>query len=161
MEHFNEPKQDLNVAPGIGENRDVIQMNRDEAVENVRKASYWFFAIAILSFINTFVASRGVVFIFGLALTQVVDGIIFELTGDTNYVISLIAPLLFIAIGFLCANLKRWAFIAGALIYLLDGILYLYFGGWIPAAVHCYILYRLYRGYQAITEYEEFDSKLN
>lgn len=143
------------------ENMEVVQMNIDEAIENVRQAAYWFFGIAALSLINSFLASRGVYFILGLGLTQFIDGIVIALTGEINYFISLMAPLLFIVIGYFAATAHRWAFVVGALIYVLDAILYLYFMELLAFGFHAFILYKLYKGYRTISEYEELTEKMN
>jgi hypothetical protein len=142
------------------ENLEVAQMNLDESTEDVRKAAYWFFGIAALSVVNIFLASKGSFFIMGLGMNQIVDAIVIELTGDVNYMISLAIPLIFVFIGFFAAKCNRWAFIAGGIIYLLDAVLFLYFEFWLAFAFHAFILYKLWKGYKTISEYDEFRSKL-
>lgn len=142
------------------ENTEVLEMNLDESKEDVRKAAYWFFGIAALSIVNTFLASKGTFFIMGLAINQFLDGIMIGVTGEVNYFVSLIIPLLFVALGYFAAKCNRWAFIAGAVIYLLDAALYLYFELWLAFAFHLFILYKLWNGYKTISEYDEFKAKL-
>jgi hypothetical protein len=142
------------------ENLDVVQMDLDESTEAVRKAAYWFFGIAALSIINMFLASTGVFFIMGLGLNQVLDAIVVELTGDVNYIISLIIPLTFVVIGYFAAKCNRWAFIAGAIIYLVDAVLFLFMQYWLAFAFHLYILYKLWNGYKTISEYDKLRERL-
>jgi hypothetical protein len=142
-------------------NKEVVQMNVDEAQGTVRSKASWFFWISGLSFINIFLAAKGVFFIVGLAISQIIDGIVFEITGDINYFISLIAPILFAVFGYFAFKLKRWAFIAGSLVYILDGLIYLYFQEWLATGFHIFILYNLYKGYKEITEYERELAQLN
>jgi hypothetical protein len=70
------------------------------------------------------------------------------------------APLMFVVIGYFSAKCHRWAFIIGAVIYLFDAVIYLYFEFWLAAAFHAFILYKLWNGYQTISEYEELRAKL-
>lgn len=142
------------------ENTEVLEMNLDESREDVRKAAYWFFGIAALSIVNTFLASKGSAFIIGLAINQFLDGIMIGINGEVNYAVSLVIPLLFVAIGYFAATCHRWAFIVGGIIYLLDAALYLYFELWLAFAFHLFILYKLWKGYKTISEYDEFKAKL-
>ena len=47
----------------------------------------------------------------------------------------------------------RWPFIAGIIIYGLDGLLYLSFGDFLPAIFHVYVLYKLYQGMNLVNPY--------
>lgn len=141
-------------------NKEVVQMNVDEAQGNVRSKASWFFWIAALSLLNTVLAAKGIYFIIGLAISQIIDGIVLEVTGEVNYFISLLAPALFATFGFFAFRLKRWAFIAGAIFYLFDGLIYLYFQGWLAVAFHIFVLYKLYQGYKEITAYENEVARL-
>lgn len=133
---------------------ELVEMRVDDTKEIVRSKAAWFFWVAGLSVINTFLAAREVYFIVGLAISQIVDGIVFEITGGTNYFISLIVPIVFALFGYFAFKLKRWAFITGALFYALDGLVYLYFEEWLATGFHIFVLYHLYRGYKEIAEYE-------
>lgn len=142
-------------------NLQVIQSNINELLGSIRSKGSWFFWIAGLSLINTFLASKGTYFIVGLAMTQFVDAIMTELTGDVNYIVSLIVPAIFAVFGYFALKVNRWAFIVGALLYILDGLLYLYVEAWLAAGFHVYVLYHLYRGYRDISAYEEEVAKLS
>lgn len=142
-------------------NKEVIQMNVDEAQGNVKSKSMWFFWISGLSFINSFLAAKGLFFILGLAISQVIDSIVITLTGEVNYFVSLLAPCLFITFGLFAWRLNRWAFIVGSIVYFLDFLIYLYFQAWLAAGIHILVFYKLYQGYKEITEYEEQRAKLN
>ncbi len=139
---------------------EIVQMNMDEAQGNVRARASLFFWISGLSLINTILSAKGVYFILGLAISQIIDGIVIELTGDINYFISLFAPVLFALFGFFAFKLNRWAFIVGSIIYTIDGLIYLYFREWFAAGFHVIVLYKLFQGYKEITEYEKQLAKL-
>jgi len=149
---FNEPS---NI------NKDVVQMNLEEAQKTIRAKGSWFFWIAVLSLVNSFLAAKGSYFIAGLAISQIIDGLVSATTGAVNYLISLIAPALFAIFGYFAFKLNRWAFIVGSVIYLLDGLIYLYFQSWLAAAFHVYVLYKLFQGYKEITAYELESAKLS
>jgi hypothetical protein len=139
----------------------AIQLDIDDAVENVRKAAYWFFGIAALSLVNSFLISRGAYFVIGLAMTQLIDSVMIMTTGEVNFFVSLIAPAIFIVIGYYGAHLKRWAFIVGGALYFIDTVLYIGLWQLLPLVFHLFILYKLYRGYQTISEYESLSSQLD
>jgi hypothetical protein len=142
------------------ENLEVVKMDLDESTQEVRKAAYWFYGIAAFSIVNIFLASKGTIFIMGLGMNQFIDGIVIGLTGEINYAISLVVPLIFIAIGFFASKCNRWAFVVGGVLYLLDAALYLYFEAWLAFAFHLYILYKLWNGYKIISVYDEMRAKL-
>lgn len=138
----------------------LTQINLNESVEAVRKAAYWFFGIAILSIINSFLASKGTYFVLGLGASQVLDGIAMELTGEVNFFLSLIPPAFMAMIGFFAARCNRWAFIVGAIVYFLDAILFLLFSEWLAFGFHLFVLYKLWQGFKTISEYDELKLKL-
>ncbi len=111
--------------------------------------------IAGLSIVNSILYLNDVYFIVGLAISLVVVGYIYDLTGSQNFVWSLITPLMFALLGYFAAKPQRWAFIIGALIYLGDGLLYLYFEEWLAAGFHAFVLYNLFVGFREISEYEK------
>jgi len=143
------------------ENKQVVAMNIDETAGAVKSAANWFYWIAALSFLNTLLLSKGTYFIMGLAFTQLVDGMVMGVTGEVNYFVSAIVPLLFVGIGVLAGRLMRWAFILGAVLYLIDGLMYILFQEWLAILFHAYVLYRLYVGYKLITEYEALKQQLS
>lgn len=152
---------DQHTAPAeVPENKEVIQMGIEDIVDRIRKAAYWFFGIAALSIINSILLSKGVYFIMGLAISQVIDGIVLAATGEYNFVFGALSPVLFIVLGIFGAKLQRWAFITGTLIYLIDAVIYLYVGEWLAFAFHGFVIYKLFKGYQAIKEYEELSAKV-
>lgn len=138
---------------------EVDHMHIEETEEEVRRAAYWFFGIGALSIINTFLASKGAFFILGLALSQVVDVLVIDITGEQNLFFSFLPSLLFILFGVFGLKLQRWAFVVGALVYALDGIIYFYAQEWLAGGIHIFVLYKLYHGYKSLTEYEELEGK--
>ncbi|MBL0745472.1 hypothetical protein [Chryseolinea lacunae] len=150
------PEQEAVTTPEVTEapaNQDIIQMNIDETAARVRKASYWFFAIAVFSVINSFMIAKGSYFVLGLGITQFIDGMFLELTGETNLIASFIPSLLFVLFGIFAMRLKPWAFIVGGILYALDGVLFAFFEEWMAFAFHGLALFGLYKGLMAIKEH--------
>ena len=138
---------------------EVDEMHIEQVVEEVRQAAYWFFGIAALSIINSFILSKGHFFVLGLALSQLIDGAVFELTGEQNLLFSFLPAIAFVILGIVGMRLQRWAFIAGILVYAVDGLIYFLFQEWVAGGIHVFILYKLYQGFRSANEYQEIVSK--
>jgi len=116
-----------------------------------KSSATWFYIIAALSVINSLIARSpegGKTFIFGLGMTM-----FFDAAGSMGHSMAISLNVIVVAVfalfGFLGHKGYSWAFLAGMLIYLLDAGLCALFGLWLMAAVHAYVLYRLFRGFQA------------
>ena len=122
----------------------------------MRRGASWFFTIALLSGINSLLQAfdAKIHFIFGLGITQVVDGVAKQ--SGNGAAISLLVDGLFIGMLLLCGKWARersqGAFLGGMIAYALDGLLLILFGVWIDALVHAYALYRMWQGYAACRE---------
>jgi len=126
-----------------------------------RSAARWFYWIAGLSLVNTIMAmsSAGFVFLFGLGVTQLIDGAVgqMESTGKmVGLVLNLVVVGIFAMFGFFASKQQSWSYIAGMVLYFLDAALIL--GAsmmasvpvpWISVAFHAYVLFRLFTGLQA------------
>jgi len=117
----------------------------------------WFFTIALLSGVNSVlqIFDAKIRFIFGLGITQVVDGVARGM-GQGGTVVIAVVDGLFIVMLILCS---RWAkagsqgaFLGGMVAYALDGVLLLLFSMWLDAAVHAYALWMIWQGYTASRE---------
>jgi hypothetical protein len=105
-------------------------------------------------------AASGTYFILGLGLSQFIDGIMIELTGEVNYIMSLLPSALLILIGFFAAKCQRWAFVVGAIVYVLDALIYVFASEWLAFGFHLFVLYKLWIGFKTISEYEQLKTKL-
>lgn len=116
----------------------------------------WFYWIAGLSLVNSavFLAGGDWSFFAGLAITQVADALVVGIDGNTDLTIvkavALIFDLMiagvFALFGIFANRGQYWAFIAGIVIYLFDGLLMLWFGVWFSAAFHVFALIMIIRG---------------
>lgn len=117
----------------------------------------WFFIISALSGINSLLVlfHAQVRFIFGLGVTQVVDEIARQAgTNGPFLVIAVNGAFLVILVlcGVWAQKGSQGAFLAGMILYALDGALLLYFSVWLDAAVHAYALFRIWQGFSSCRE---------
>jgi len=130
---------------------------RSKLEAQFKAGSGWFYWIAGLSLLNSVILFAGGSwrFIFGLGVTQLMDEIVRVANlGTAGQVIALLFALamaaLFGVFGYLSGKKMRWPFITGMVFYLLDGLLLLLLGGYLAAAVHAYVLYRMFSGLTAV-----------
>ena len=123
-----------------------------------------FFWIAGLSLINTIVNTMGgsVTFIMGLGITQIIDGLARGLGADGGSNAMVISFLglgidiaiagMFILFGVLARKRNRMVLLFGAILYIMDALIFLYVQDWYAALFHGLILLGLWRGYNAMGE---------
>jgi hypothetical protein len=130
-----------------------------------RSGSRWFFWIAGLSLFNSIVfrMDGSINFLFGLGVTQIVDGInrvlieegMFEnanMVSGLSMTLILLLSGLFVVFGLLTRKKKKWAFFVGTILYVVDGLILVLIQEYISAAFHAYILFSLIRGWKAIQD---------
>ncbi|MEA5077760.1 MAG: hypothetical protein VB013_04245 [Anaerolineaceae bacterium] len=144
--------------PSIG-NSDIEQIKSQLKEDSkFKNAIGWFYWIGGLSFINSILAlvKSTFSFIFGLGITQLVDGIAIGATeriqSETKifYVFSLVISLifsgLFVLFGYLGNKKKKGAIITGIILYGLDAILCLVLGAYLDGLFHVWALVGLISG---------------
>ncbi len=115
----------------------------------------WFYWIAGLSIINSIAAFAGTEwgFIFGLAITQVVDLIAKTVGGSVATVAALIIDVFIAGVLVLIGTLARkghvWAYWLGMVLYAMDGLVSLLAGFWLGVAFHGFALFSIYPGLSA------------
>jgi hypothetical protein len=121
---------------------------------HLKSGASWFYLVAVLSLVNSIIAFTGSSwhFIFGLGITEVLDGFGHEM-GSGGPVVALVLDLLvaglFIVFGLFANKAHSWAFIVGMLCFALDTVLLLVFQSWLSVGVHLLVLYFLFRGFVA------------
>ena len=155
-------------------NLDAIEKDKVDAipteevvnsVARLNNGAQWFLWISGLSIINTLILFFGgsVSFIFGLGITQLIEGIFIVTNGELSLSAALISILIsgvFAIIWSFAKQLSKPAFIIGIIVYSLDAILLLIFQDWLSFGVHIYALVMIIKGYQSIsTLKEEFISE--
>jgi len=121
-----------------------------------RNGANWFFWIAGMSLVNSLVGLFGGQwgFVIGLGITQVIDAML--TLGDGSTASRLVGPVLtaavaavFIAFGHFAREGRRWAFIAGIALYVLDSLLFVVVRDVLAIALHAFALYCLVKGLRA------------
>lgn len=115
----------------------------------------WFYWIAGLSLVNTVLVmtDSGVSFIIGLGITQVVDAVMHQVGGQALIFVGLFVNLaiavFFVLMGTRASQGRRWAFLAGMVLYALDGGIFLLIGDYLSLGFHVFALFFIFNGYRA------------
>ena len=125
----------------------------------------WFYWIAGLSLINSVVAFFGgsMRFIFGLGITVFGDAFLLEgnlgaLGRTLAFGFAVLVALVVALFGYLAHQKMRWVFWLGMALYVLDALLLLFLQDWLSAAVHGYVLYRMFSAVSAIQKLNALES---
>jgi hypothetical protein len=139
---------------------------RYQLEQRSKSGAYWFYWIAALSLITSFVSLAGGnwAFLTSLGVTQVIDAVARGVASKAGagfkvvaLVIDLAAALLFALIGSFAARRYAWVFIAGMALYALDALVCALVGLWLGLAFHAFVLYSIYGGYKACARLAEAD----
>lgn len=122
--------------------------------KRVRMGARWFYWIAVLSLINTFMSmsQQGLVFVVGLGVTQMVDGFASRLDSNGTTIglaLNVIIAGVFAMFGLLAWKRQSWSFIVGMVLYVLDASLFLMTSRWLGFAFHIYVLFWIFQGLKA------------
>jgi hypothetical protein len=132
-------------------------------IENQAKNSAaWFYWIGGLSVINSVILIAGGTFsfIFGLALTQVIDGFAFVIDSELGSIgpgvftyiglfLDILVAAVFIAIGYFARKGNQPVYIIGMVSYALDAVIAIAFQYWLGVLFHLIVVAGLIRGFYA------------
>jgi hypothetical protein len=127
----------------------------------IKGGTSWFFIIAILSIVNSivFYTDGSIYFIFGLGITQFIDGFFYAFSdyfGNLTMIVSVLLNAglvgLFIYIGLMARKFKNWAFITGMILYGLDTIVFIMFNDQIGILAHVFAFTSIFMSYRALRE---------
>jgi hypothetical protein len=124
------------------------------AVAQLKSGASWFYWIAALSLINSISAATGSSwrFIVGLGITQIFDELGNHMGTGGRWValaLDLLAASVFVLFGVFAHKAHQWPFIAGMILFALDGVIFLLGPDWLGVAFHGFVLYCLFRGFRA------------
>ena len=134
------------------------RMQYAAARQRYKSGANWFYWIAGLTIITSVIGLMGGGWRFFLSLgtTQLIDGIArgaSESLGDATKVIAFVLDIFitaaFVAFGALAHKKHLWAYVVGMVVFLLDALLSLLFSDWLGFLVHAFVLFVMFRGYQA------------
>lgn len=125
----------------------------------------WFWAIAVLSLLNSLIIIAGMQwsFIVGLAITQLVDGVAAALAASVDprpaAVFTIIAVMFDVGVvamfglfGWLARKGYIWSFYVGMALYGVDGLIFLVIGDWLSLGFHVFALWGMWRGCRALAQ---------
>jgi len=134
-------------------------------MRRVKSGGGTFYWIAALSVINSLIVifGGGVTFVIGLGITQFIDAIamllVQEIGRDSALIIQGVGLLLDLALaglfalfGVFATKGKKWAFIAGMILYFLDGLLFLLVMDIWSIGFHLFMLWGLFTGLSALNK---------
>jgi len=121
-----------------------------ELVTQCRRGAQWFYWIAALSLINAVLGLAGQDwrFIIGLGVTQLFQELAVA-AGALAHVVALAVIAFFGMLGQRALAGKTWAFLAGMILYGLDGGIFLLIQDWIGVGFHAFAIFMMFRGYVA------------
>lgn len=133
--------------------------NQIDPEKVVRTGANWFYWIAGLSLINSFIllADARFAFVVGLGITQVIDGIILGIAGHYSIwglIPSLIFSVTFIIIGYFANKYSKIAFILGMIFYGLDTLIFFLAPDYLSIGFHVFALIMIYRGFRYVKKIE-------
>lgn len=130
----------------------------------VRSGAGWLFAVAGFSVINSTLVffNANLHFIVGLGITQIADGVGKRAGGGgaiAGFIVSLFMAGLFAVFGKFAREENQWAFIAGMVIYGLDGLIFLAFGEMLDLAFHGFAIYCMFQGLRALNTLNKLNAQ--
>ncbi|MDB6123663.1 MAG: hypothetical protein JWQ71_2656 [Pedosphaera sp.] len=137
--------------------------NNPALEKQIKSGADWFFWIAGLSLVNTFIGmgGGGIQFAIGLGITQFIDALISKggAAGIIGTAFSVLIAGMFILFGVFARKKQAWSFMTGMVLYALDGLLLVLLsvlagsGGLILSiGFHGFALYCIFMGMRANTQ---------
>ena len=137
---------------------DYDQIQHADLAQRYKSGANWFYWIAGLTIITSLITffGGGIRFLISLGLTQFIDGMAAALAPQLGGAVQVVALLLdlvvtgiFVLFGYLAKKKLLWAYVAGMVVFLMDGLLALAFQDWVSVIAHAVVLFWLFRGFQA------------
>ena len=156
-------------SPGVGLQPTSAQPGAAEQqklrVESALKGpASWFVVIAGLSIVNSILSmtGAGVHFIFGLGITEFVDGMAHQ-AGGAGIVLdliinSMIAGVFVLVWKFACKG-QAWAWYGGMALYVVDALLLVVFKDYLSVAFHAWALYRMSPGLKLLPMLKQLNQR--
>lgn len=144
-------------------------VEREQLEQRMKSGANWFYLIAALSLVTSFISLAGGTwaFLVSLGVTQLIDALANVGAERIGWgvkafalVFDLIAAGLFAALGVFAGKRQTWAFVVGMVLYLLDALVCLVIGFWLGLAFHAFALYSIFGGYKASAALAELDRQV-
>jgi len=151
---------------------DASQMRAEQlafAAARVIRSANWFYWIAGLSAINVMSGAFGATmkFIIGLGISEIFTEIATGTAADGGsttsiallYAASLGVTVFFAACGWFARRPSTVAFVVGMAAFALDTLIFVFASDWIGVAFHAYVLFNLWRGFAATSEFKKLQAR--
>jgi hypothetical protein len=131
----------------------AVESRREQLLHQRRRGALWFYWVAGLSLVNSLASLSGQHwrFILGLGITQVADALAAH-SGRGFGAVALMDAITvggFALLGRFALRGQVWAFAVGAVVYALDGLIFLGLRDWVGVAFHVFVLVMTVRGLDA------------
>ena len=159
------------VQPKYTRDQLIFMHDQQKYTKHAVEGARWFYWLAGLSAVNSIIAifDGSLSFMFGLGITQVIDALAYYIAEDvpseTATVIKIIGLVLsfFIAgIAFLIGHFglkgKKWILNVGTFLYVIDLLICLFFGLYLDALFHLFVLFFVIRGVRAFNKLQKLTS---
>jgi hypothetical protein len=131
----------------------VVSGTRQMLEQRRLSGARWFYWVAGLSLVNSLASLAGQQwrFILGLGLTQLADALVAHSGRGIAVVAVMDAATVggFVLLGRFAHQGRVWAFGVGAVVYALDGLIFVGLRDWIGVAFHVFVLVMTVRGLDA------------
>jgi len=148
---------------------DENETRREELTQRYKSGANWFYWIAGLTLVTSFLSFSGTDwrFLISLGTTQVIDALAAELSDEGGGAPKIIAIVLdvilagvFVVFGVLANKKLLWAYILGMTIFVLDGVVSLVVEDWIGAFAHVVVLVFMVPGFLAGRELVDLEERM-
>lgn len=136
------------------------EIELDSYLQQIHRGANWFYWMVGLSLVNAVLvtAKADLHFILGLAYSDFASALLTYAEGSQLTVIFGAVALLFIILLFLFIGKKshqpsKGFYLAGIILYGIDGLIYLAFEDYLSAIFHIYVIYNLWMGYKWVGPY--------
>jgi hypothetical protein len=147
--------------------QEVVQPMSDQEADvfmlkqQVKRGANWFYWIAGLSVVNSIILMVGqeMSFIVGLGATQLIDGVVLGMLEETNMpewikyvalVMDVLVATIYVMFGYLANKGYKAGFIAGMILYALDGLIFLLVMDVMSMAFHGFAMFCIFGGLKAL-----------
>ncbi len=148
----------------VSAQQEAVQAQRRALLQRGRSGANWFFWIAGLSLVNSVVLLSGndTHFVIGLGITLMAD-VIAKVAAENNpnvatlltaaaFGFDLVVALVMVLFGWLAQKRYQAMFALGMFLYLLDGLLYVWFQDWMSVGFHAFALFCMWSGLSSLRQ---------
>jgi hypothetical protein len=148
---------------------DENETHREELAQRYKSGANWFYWIAGLTLVTSFLSFTGADwrFLISLGTTQVIDALAAEFSDEGSGAPKIIAMVLdviltgvFVVFGVLANKKLLWAYILGMAVFVLDGLVSLVVQDWIGAIAHVVVLVFMVPGFLAGRELVDLEARM-